>query len=142
MSIWSGDDGEDPIGEDNYKKRELAIMAKVKCNHCKCKYSYKSAKGISNLIEEVKLTAKMDIIELDGKYYCKGCRQSFITYLIDKVFIIEKAKQIGMRFPGEDPNWRDVQYKESSTIMKCLEKLKLVKKIPFDPEKKLRPSGR
>lgn len=104
-------------------------MAKIKCNHCKCKYSYKSAKGISDIMEEAKLTAKMSIIELDRKYYCKGCRQNFTNYLIDKVFIIERARQIGMRFPGEDPNWRDVQYKDKSIIMKFLEKLKFVKKV-------------
>lgn len=76
-------------------------MAKVKCNHCKCKYSYKSSKGVSNLMEEVKLTAKLDIVELDRKFYCKGCRQTFAKDLIDDVFIIERAKIKGMRFPEE-----------------------------------------
>ena len=130
MSIWSGDDGEDPMGEDNYKKRELAIMAKVKCNHCKTKFVYKTT-GRQKIVDfdEVKLTTMMDILELDGKYYCKGCRQSFITYMIDKVFIIEKAKQIGMRFPDENPNQRNINYKKSSTIMKLLKKLKFVKKV-------------
>ncbi len=110
-------------------KREVSIMAKVKCNHCKCKYSYISNKGVSNLMEEVKLTTKLDIVELDRKFYCKGCRQNFTNSLIDKVFIIERAKLIGMRFPGEDPNWRDVKYKKDSIIMNLLEKLGLVEKI-------------
>lgn len=121
MNPWYGIHNDKSIGE--------GIMAKVKCNHCKCKYSYKSAKGVSNLMEEVKLTAKLNIVELDRKFYCKGCRQTFAKDLIDDVFIIERAKLKGMRFPEEMPNWRDIQYKEPSTIMKFLERAGLVRKI-------------
>ncbi len=103
-------------------------MAKVKCNHCKCKYSYTSSKGVSNLMEEVKLTTKLDIVELDRKFYCKGCRQNFTNSLIDKVFIIERAKLIGMRFPEEKPNWKDINHKDESIVMKFLEKVKLITK--------------
>lgn len=80
-------------------------------------------------MEEVKLTAKLNIVELDRKFYCKGCRQTFAKDLIDAVFIIERAKLKGMRFPEEMPNWRDIQYKEPSTIMKFLERAGLVRKI-------------
>ena len=100
-------------------------MAKVKCNHCKCKYSYTSSKGVSNLMEEVKLTTKLDIVELDRKFYCKGCRQNFIEHLIDTVFIIERAKQIGMDFPESIV----VSNSISIGFMKFLEKLKLAKKV-------------
>ncbi len=128
MGIWWGTDDDEPIGEDNYKK-ELSIMAKVKCNHCMCKYSYKSAKSVSDLMEEVKLIAKLNITELDGKFYCKGCRQTFAVHLIDDVFIIERAKYLGMDFKSvpEPPKKRIIN--ENVGFMKLLEKLGIVKKV-------------
>ncbi len=105
-------------------------MAKVKCNHCKTKFIYKTVSRHKKVdFDEVRLTIKMDISGIDGKYYCKGCRQSFAIHLIDKVFIIERARLIGMRFPEEKPNWRDVKYKDKSTIINLLEKLRLIKKV-------------
>ena len=102
-------------------------MAKVKCNHCKCKYSYKSARGVSNLMEELKLTTKLDIEGMDGKYYCKGCRQNFINHLIDKVFIISKAKELGMDFLQKEHKslWNKIDKKISKTIETYQKRIKI-----------------
>jgi len=98
-------------------------MAKVKCNHCKSKFVYKSARPRSHRFDEVHLEATLGIKEFGDKYYCKECRQ---RHLIDKVFITGKAGQMGMAFPKEPDN--EVIHTDLG-VMRLLEKFKLVKKV-------------
>lgn len=62
-------------------------MGKLLCNHCKNTYSiHGKNKG--------ELAAEIEMKKLDGKYYCKICRQNMCALMMDDVFIIKKYKEI------------------------------------------------
>ncbi len=113
------------------KERKYRIMAKIKCNHCKSKFVYVSGGSRTINFDEVHLEAKLNIKELDGKYYCKECRQKFCEHLIDQEFIVKKAsRMLEVKLPKEPDN---KIIRNDLGIMKFLEKLHLVKKVKPKP---------
>lgn len=96
-------------------------MAKIKCNHCKSKFVYVSGGSRTINFDEVHLETRLNIRELDGKYYCKECRQRFCECLIDQESIMKKADRV-LHIKKQAEDREDIKHKNESCIMKFLEK--------------------
>jgi len=75
-------------------------MAKAKCNHCKKKFTLESSRHMISNVEQI---GGGGLLAVDGRYYCKNCRQTFCNYLIEKEAIMNKATELGMVFPVNNP---------------------------------------
>ena len=57
-------------------------MAKIKCNHCKAKFIYKSKSG--KLVDRNTLLARYSIKSIEGKHYCSSCLDTISKYMLKK----------------------------------------------------------
>jgi len=66
-------------------------MGKLMCHHCRRSFELL---GVNK--DEVEET--MGMTELDGRHYCKTCKDMFCSYLIDDGTVVARALAFGMEF--------------------------------------------
>lgn len=87
MSVWWGADNDIPIGEE--------AMAKIVCNHCRAKFTYKS-KHYTKEFDKAQLLINSDITEINSKYYCQPCMKT-ISDQISKEIVVKQTERWGMK---------------------------------------------